>query len=468
MQYKLIHSEKSPRLLLIFAGWGMDAGVFGHLRRPGYDIMVVWDYRSFHIDWSCTDSYDEICLLAWSMGVYAASQTVQAIESRITKRVAVNGTPYPVDDRMGIPEAIFNGTLAGLNDLTLNKFYRRMCASRSDMALFDAHKPARAASELKDELQAVADRLILSTPTHADWDLAVACKDDRIFPFHNQRTAWNSLGVPVQVEEGGHFFDFNRLLDAHFIDKTLVGTRFGSGTATYDSHAAVQTDAVERLVEMIRMHGMTSEIGAARNAVLEIGSGSGFLTRKIAAMVNEAMMTIWDLAAPMPDGLPPGRRYDFANCDAELALRRVRAASFDHIFSASTIQWFNSPESFVHDCHRALRPGGCAFLTTYTRGNRHEISDITGNALPLLTPGRWRELAEPLFDIIAFEAYERDLDFESPADVLRHLKLTGVNSLSRSSRGTVSVRTIIDRYPMRLDGRYHLTYRPIIMILRKR
>ena len=30
----------------------MDAAPFAGLRRPGYDIMVVWDYRSSDIDWS--------------------------------------------------------------------------------------------------------------------------------------------------------------------------------------------------------------------------------------------------------------------------------------------------------------------------------------------------------------------------------------------------------------------------------
>jgi len=468
MQHKLIHTENSPRLLLIFAGWGMDAGVFGHLCRPGYDIMIVWDYRSFYIDWTCVDRYDEICLLAWSMGVYAASQTVQAIENKITRRVAVNGTPYPVDDRYGIPESIFRGTLDGLNEVTLGKFYRRMCATHADMALFDTGRPARGADELKDELQAIADRMILSPPTRVIWDVAIAAKDDRIFPFHNQRAAWTSLGVPVQVEDGGHFFDFNGLLDTHFIDKSMVSARFESGTATYNSQAAVQIDAVERLINMIHSLGLVSEISASHNDVLEIGSGSGFLSRKVAAMLNEATMTIWDLAAPMPDGMPTGRKYEFENCDAELALRKVRESRFDHIFSASTIQWFNSPEQFARDCHRALRRGGCAFLTTYTLGNMHEISDITGNALPLLTPMQWQALLSQWFEILACNAYERDLDFESPVEVLRHMKLTGVNSLSRSSRGTVSARTIIDRYPMRLDGRYHLTYRPIILILRKK
>ena len=61
-------------------------------------------------------------------------------------------------------------------------------------------------------------------------------------------------------------------------------------------------------------------------------------------------------------------------------------------------------------------------------------------------------------------AYERDLDFATPLDVLRHLKLTGVNSLG----GTADVHALLRRYPMRLDARYHLTYRPMIMLLAKR
>lgn len=98
MNYQLVSDTGSHRLLLIFAGWGMDANVFSHVRRPGYDVMVVWDYRTFHIDWSVCEPYEEICLLAWSMGVFAASQTTQAIDYKITCRIAVNGTLRPIDD----------------------------------------------------------------------------------------------------------------------------------------------------------------------------------------------------------------------------------------------------------------------------------------------------------------------------------------------------------------------------------
>ena len=467
MKHELIHSENSPRLLLIFAGWGMDADVFRDIRRPGYDVMVVWDYRSFFIDWSCTASYTEICLLAWSMGVFAASQTIQAIDYKTTRRIAVNGTLQPVDDMLGIPEAIFNGTLAGLSEVSVAKFNRRMCASRDDFDVFRSHQPSRPVDELREELQAIADRLILHTPSQIRWDMAVVGREDRIFPAANQRRSWQQSDVPVELVDRGHYFDFQDLIDRHFIDKHLVGERFSAGTSTYTSNATVQVEVVERLCMMLRDNGIIRELGQSPNAVLEIGCGSGILSRAVASMISDARMVMWDQAAPMPEGLPLGRKYEFSNCDAELAIACVAPESFDHIFSASTMQWFNSPEKFLSNCHRALKPGGYAILTTYTSGNLHQIQALTGNGLPLLSADRWTELAARHFTVVDRLAYERDLDFETPLEVLRHLKLTGVNSLGRSSRGNVDAREVMKRYPMMLDGRYHLTYRPLILILKK-
>jgi biotin synthesis protein BioG len=79
MQYKLVSDNDSNRLVLFFAGWAMDAKPFEKLHRDGYDTMVVWDYRQLDIDWRCVSKYDEICVLAWSMGVYAASRTLYSI-----------------------------------------------------------------------------------------------------------------------------------------------------------------------------------------------------------------------------------------------------------------------------------------------------------------------------------------------------------------------------------------------------
>lgn len=468
MKSEFISHTGSSRLLLIFAGWGMDSNVFAHIVRPGYDVMVIWDYTDFYIDWSFTSDYDEVCILAWSMGVFAVNETTHAIDHKVTRRIAVNGTVHPVSDDFGIPESIFQATLDSLSEISVRKFYRRMCATPQAYAHFGQHAPARSVDSLRSELESLRNRTFFGVGADVRWDLAIIGRDDRIFPRHNQRNAWSARQVPFLEVTDGHYLNFEQLVNHYFIDKSLAGERFGTAVDTYESQAAVQAEAIDNLMDVCRSLGILSRLSAAPEAVLEIGSGSGMLTRRLARLISNARFDIWDLAAPCPANLPERLRINFENCDAEMRISKVRPGSYNLIFSASTVQWFNSPGQFLNHCHRALADGGVIALTTYTTGNLHEISDITGNALPLLSPSQWRDLASADFEILYSQGYERDLDFDSPIDALRHLKLTGVNSLSRSSRGAVSASEVIRRFPMRLDGRYHLTYHPYILILRKK
>ena len=155
MNHEFVKRSDSKRLILIFAGWGMDANPFRHVSRPGYDTLVVWDYRDLYIDWSIVSDYGEIALIAWSMGVYAASMTIHAIDHLITAKIAVNGTMTPVDNLCGIPEAIFEGTASTLDDRNLRKFFRRMCGDRATTELFMLAAPDRRIDELIDELRAI-------------------------------------------------------------------------------------------------------------------------------------------------------------------------------------------------------------------------------------------------------------------------------------------------------------------------
>ena len=160
MRYKFISRENNNRLILIYAGWGMDWRVFRHMRRHGYDIIIVWDYRQLTFDWSVVASYDEICLVAWSMGVFAASVTIHEILPRITKSIAVGGTPDPISDTLGIPVEIYRGTAEGLNAGNLRKFHRRMCLDAGHYSAFREVAPRRDISSLRDELYALETHTI--------------------------------------------------------------------------------------------------------------------------------------------------------------------------------------------------------------------------------------------------------------------------------------------------------------------
>lgn len=459
MQHRLTYSEGSSRLLLIFAGLGMDDIIFSHIRRPGYDVMVVWDYSSFHIDWSCVERYSEICLFAWSFGVYVASQTVQAIDSRITFRIAVNGTVRPIDDRFGISEKVFYGLLDNFSEDMVDEFFALMPSTDNDLEFFNSRRPALMLDDIKCEFQAIADRTILDTPSNLRWDVAIISRDDCVFSRFNQFRAWQGTGVKIKVIEGGHFFDFSGIIEHYIIDKRNFKP---SDLPPYGKNESVYVDVAERLVRLIRLNKLEAVIGGSKNIVLEIGSGYGYLSRLMASMIYNAEVMLWDTVGLPPDGLPIGRRYRFRRCDGEVELARIKPGSIDHIFSSSFIHRFNSIENFLINCKNALRTDGYLFLTTFTYGNLYEVADIAGNGLPLITPESWISLAERYFDVVDYEAYVRDLDFETPRELIMHYLSFNRQPFSQSAD------MLAERLPMRLDGLYHLTYRPFILILHKR
>ena len=160
MKQSYIIHEHHPRLLLFFAGWGADETPFKMYRPVASDFMVCYDYRTLDFDASGLEEYREINLIGWSMGVWAASQTVPQLSSpgtsgegiHMANSIAINGTPYPIDQHMGIPPAIYHGTLDGLTGASLHKFLRRMCANGAAFKAFLEITPRRPLEELRDEL----------------------------------------------------------------------------------------------------------------------------------------------------------------------------------------------------------------------------------------------------------------------------------------------------------------------------
>lgn len=61
---------------------------------------------------------------------------------------------------------------------------------------------------------------------------------------------------------------------------------------------------------------------------------------------------------------------------------------------------------------------------------------------------------------------ELSLCFPSPADALRHVRLTGVNSLGAAT-SPAATRRLLDGYPFTTDGKARLTYRPVYITLHR-
>lgn len=216
MQQTFIIRQHHPRLLLFFAGWGMDETPFQHYHPTQSDYLICYDYRTLDFDESSLSGYSEIHLVAWSMGVWAASQVMQQCALPLMQRIAINGTPYPVNETKGIPAALFQGTLDGLNEASLLKFHRRMCADKHSFEQFQRIAPHRPIEELKEELAAIAQQQA-QRPLEKGlgWQQAVVGEGDLIFPPLHQQEAWREQGTPVAMGKEAHYSEalFKRYLE---------------------------------------------------------------------------------------------------------------------------------------------------------------------------------------------------------------------------------------------------------------
>lgn len=472
MELRFISHKSNSRLILIFMGWGMDATPVASLAKPGYDILAVSDYTGVGCaDMAClektAEKYGEIVVIAWSFGVRIAAKFLRHAEGKlpITRTVAVNGTTTHIDDKRGIPVAIFNGTLERLTPASVRKFRRRMFADAASFAAFQESEPTRTFESLAAELSTFAG--IAPEPTDpTQWDMAIGGTADAIFPIANQRLAWQGVAFR-EVDGMPHYPDFQSIIDREIIDKDLVATRFAAASPTYIDNAAVQIDVAARLwnIAMPHIASYISANSGHRQHVIEIGPGRGALTGLYSNALKKCKIELCDIAPIPPDYIPAGAM--FRCCDAETDLHNRPDNSIDIILSASTLQWFNSPASFLRDAVRVLRPGGVAAFSYFGPQTYREIAAITGNSLNYPSPDTLREVAIASgAEIIHSSETLISGIFPDVATLLRHIKLTGVNALGTGN--TADALRLMRNYPLSPLGEAALTYNPVYLIIRKK
>lgn len=461
IQQLISHEPDNRDIIVIFLGWGTDAAFINSLRHPGCDIMAVWDYRDDSFDHTVLLRYRHVYVFAWSMGVMMARLTLQRhTELHPVLCIAVNGSPTPVDDRTGIPEAIFNGTLAGLTDVTLRKFRRRMCHTAKEFEEYCATLPSRDIDELRDELRMLGERAsrIPSCAPDIQWDRAIIAESDRIFPIENMRRAWSGM-TRVRETQGGHLPDWQEIIDQEIIDKKYVASRFRRAIPTYDAHAVAQKRIATHLWEMWRKE----LAGRTPLSVIEAGYGTGMLTRMYAPELKPYRLLLWDLC-PTDITLPVAG--EIIAGDAEELIAQLPDAYVEAVVSSSAMQWFNSPAAFIANAARVISKGGQLVISTFGERNMWELARVTRLPLRYFTLDELCAMIPDDMRILVATQEEIVARFDSPKDVLHHLKATGVNGMRGLS---VPFRRIISDYPHTDDSTegVTLTYHPLYIIAEK-
>jgi len=242
--------------------------------------------------------------------------------------------------------------------------------------------------------------------------------------------------------------------------KARVGAAFAAAADRYDESAHVQRIVAAHLAAMA-----ARERPGARPRILEIGCGTGLLTREIRARWPQAELIATDLVPEMVDATArTGLAAQLMTMDGEAP--DFHEPAFDLILSSLAFQWFDDLPLALTRLHGLLRPGGSLYFATM--GAESFIAWRIAHALEGLQSGLpdYPDLAALRAMLASFpDAFACDEHHALPVPggdaLVRHFRAIGAHVPRAGYRplGPAALRRLIERFDS-LGGKtdYHVLY----------
>lgn len=209
MQYYWLNKNNNENLIIFFGGWSFDHKPFEYFECGNNDVLMFYDYTDLNLPEGIFEvsDYNDIQLISWSMGVFAAYYLRDRLPE-FSYKLAVNGTPFPVDNSLGIPERTFNLTLQYAETGLQGKFYKNVFSNDDFLAKYQQSPVERSIQNRVEELVSLDNFIKSSTQTYDGkyYNRAIVGLEDKIIPVKNQLNCWKDLAVKLEC---GHFPFYN-------------------------------------------------------------------------------------------------------------------------------------------------------------------------------------------------------------------------------------------------------------------
>lgn len=410
-------ADNANKLVLIIGGWNTDPAFYSRIRpRAGWDVAAITDFE--HLEpLEIPVQYTTVYLYAWSFGVVAAEHIADS--TRITEAFAICGTPEGIGD-YGIPTPIFQTTRDNLTLSSLTKFRRRMLSGLAPEKKAELQNLLAAAPDI-EQLRRQLDSIANVEKSHRiHWRRAYIGLNDLIIPASAQRKAWLSHEYRPDIVEldTGHYPDIEQIIHLTTPDTQTTAESFSKSQDTYLQKADAQHHFARKLAEQL----YKSEQPIKK--ILEIGNGTGILSRLMAKRWPDAEVTFVDLCATEPYHL--FTKEEYITADAEEWMEHRESGDWDLIVSASAVQWFANPRTFFRNAARLLKNGGKMGATIFSSGNLRELDPARPSPIHYHTAQELGSMAEEYFGECNWEEDEYVMQFSSGREALLHLRDTGV------------------------------------------
>ena len=251
-------------------------------------------------------------------------------------------------------------------------------------------------------------------------------------------------------------------MTAQLADK--VQRSFSRSFQTYNDTASQQAWVARKLVSEMRRVGAPNRFDVA----FELGCGTGHLTRLLRQNFDLPDLHLNDIA-PQARATADAENSAFIGGDVRLI---EWPAKLDLVASASMIQWMEDPAGLLQQVAEALEPGGWLAISGFGPLQYQELAQIgsTARAPGLCLPDTLAAAIDGPFKLLTAGQSVRPSYFDTPRDVLKHLRRTGVNGRAQGAWTRSTLARFEADYVQNFGtgGRVPLTYHPVWVIAEKR
>ena len=240
------------------------------------------------------------------------------------------------------------------------------------------------------------------------------------------------------------------------MNKDLIKKRFAKNLDTYNKNARIQTRMAEKLLSFADKKEYEN--------ILEIGCGTGLLTQLAASKLAYKNYTANDIVENCREYIKEiSPKINFICDDIEKFIKNDEN-KYDLIISNAVFQWIENFEEFIYSLQTHLNPNGSLIFSTFGIENFREIYHVLGKSLPYKGVKEYEAIFKNTPHIIEEEI--RVLAFQTPKDILKHIKNTGVNALNETYWTKSDMQNFENGYRNFCSGTPTLTYNPIYIVIK--
>ncbi len=254
------------------------------------------------------------------------------------------------------------------------------------------------------------------------------------------------------------------------LDRARLRASFERASAGYESAAVLQARVSAELLERLAAFSFSPAV------VLDLGAGTGRVTRELKRRYRRAQVIALDIA---PGMLREARRHQglwrrFARVCGDALRLPLASASVDVLFSSLMLQWCEPLDAALAEVRRVLKPDGFFTFSTFGPDTLHELrsawaaadgynhvnhfTDVRDIGDALMRAG----LTEPVLDVDRVV-----VSYPDTLALMRDLKAIGAHNVTagrpRALTGRARLKRMQDAYEIyrradRLPATYEIIY----------